>query len=680
MKPSARSILGFLLAGLLLALAACVPGPAPRPQPRPVSLEQEVVALLDLGARRLDQGRNQEAADAFRAALKLKPVRKYQARALLGLARVEKAQGRNQAALELVQRMLERAWDPDLAMEAEILAARLELDLGRGQRAASRLRRVLARPPGPMDQELRRRLRRMLAQALEAAGDYGQAAAVLVEQARRGDAALAAHLAPELARVAAKAPVRELKPLLPVAAWPRIRAALLLGLVRAHLRRGELEQAESTLEQLRASPAATVWQEQIKELDSQVSQARLINPRAVGVILPLSGPYAAYGRQVLAAVELGLGLFGQAGGNPPTLFIQDSRSNPQAAARAVSTLVERHRVIAIIGPMGAATSLAAARRAQELGVPLIALSQVQGVTLAGDYVFQNFFTPSEQVDVVLDEMMGARALRRVAVMAPANSYGRGFAKLIAAGVARRGGELVRTIYYDPHQTDFSADIKRLVHLPPGNYRPGHPDSPKPVIDFQCLFIPDGPDRAAMIAPQLAYFDVVGVDLLGTSLWHNPKFLEMGGRYLEGSVFPGAFAPQSPDQRVRRFVDDFRQALGVEPNVLSAHGYDAALVVRRILSSPSPPRTRAAFRDDLAGVDGVPGVCGLLRVGPDRRLRKKLKLFTIRDGRFRLLQDEGQVPPPQLGQGSEGAEEPAPPSPQSGSSPQPRLPPAATIPR
>ncbi len=679
MKPSAHPILGLFLAGLVLAVGACAPGPPPAPPPRPVSLEQEVSALLDMGSRRLEQGRYQEAADAFRAALKLKPRRRYQARALLGLARVEKAQGRKQAALELVQRMLDRAWDQTLAMEAEILAAGLEMDLGRGRRAAARLRRVLARPPGPMDQALRLRLRKMLARALEAVGEHGQAAAVLVEEARQGDATLAAQLAPELARVAAKAPARELKQLLPVAAWPRIRVALLLGLVRAYLGQGELEQAESALEQLRSSPAAALWQDQVKELDSQVSQARLINPRAVGVILPLSGAYAAYGRQVLAAVELGLGLFGQGSSRPPTLFIQDSHSNPRDAARAVSTLVERHRVIAIIGPMGAATSLAAARRAQELGVPLITLSQVQGVTLAGDYVFQNFFTPSEQVDVVLDEMMGARALRRVAIMAPDNAYGKGFAKLIRAGVLKRGGELVRTIYYDPHQTDFAADIKRLVHLPPGNYRPGHPDSPKPVIDFQCLFIPDGPNRAAMIAPQLAYFDVVGVDLLGTSLWHNPKFLEMGGRYLEGSVFPGAFDPRSRDERVRRFVDDFRQALGVEPNVLSAHGYDAALVVRRILSSPGPPRTRAAFRDDLAAVSGVPGVCGLLRVGPDRRLRKKLKLFTIRDGRFRLLADEQQTPPSLPGQGAGGVDEPAPQS-SDNAAPQPRLPPAATVPR
>lgn len=670
-----------LLAGLILAVGACAPiTPSPGPAPgKPVTVGQETGALLSLGAQRLSQGRREEAGDAFRAALRLAPDVKRRAQAMLGLARVQEARGDREAALQWTQRMLAQAWDSSLAMEAELLAARLEMDLGRGRQAAGRLQRVLARPPGPLDRAQRRRVQDLLVRALDASGQYGAAARALVRQAQEGDAAQARESAPALALAAGKAPSREIRPLLPMASWPQTRTALLIGLTRALLREGRLDQAESLLGQIRTSPAAESWRAVIRQLDAQVSQARLISTRAVGVILPLSGSYAAYGRQALAAVELGLGLFGRSAAQPPTLFIEDSRSDAASAAQAVSRLVEDHKVIAIIGPIGAATSLAAARQAQRLGVPLITITQVRGVTMAGDFVFQNFFTPAEQVAALLNEVMGNRGLKRAAILAPNNNYGKGFARRMASGLASRGGELVRTIYYDPQKTDFTAEIKSLVHLPLGNYRPGRPDSPKPNIDFQALFIPDGPNRAAMLAPQLAYFDVNGIVLMGVNLWHNSKLLEMGGRYLDGGIFPDAFDAASDDLRVSVFVNDFRQALGSDPNVLAAHAYDAAMVVRRILDGPDPPRTRSAFRQALAGLKSAPGVCGLLSMGPDRRMRKSLQLFMVRRGAFVPLNQAGEsLPMPRPAEaevsGASAPETPPPP-------PLPaRTAPAATIPR
>ena len=191
-----------------------------------------------------------------------------------------------------------------------------------------------------------------------------------------------------------------------------------------------------------------------------------------------------------------------------------------------------------------------------------------------------------------------------------------------------------------------------MHLPPGSYRPGRPDSPQPVINFQALYIPDGPERVGMLAPQLAYYDVTGVTLLGTSLWHDPRLVEVAGRYLSGCVFPDAFDPQSKEPEVLDFVSEFRKALGKDPNVLDAHGYDAAVLLRRLTDNPNPPRTRQAFRQALADLKNVRGVCGELSVGPDRVVHKKLKLFTVRQGAFQPF--TGQ--PAAAGQGFTGVVE------------------------
>jgi ABC-type branched-subunit amino acid transport system substrate-binding protein len=314
------------------------------------------------------------------------------------------------------------------------------------------------------------------------------------------------------------------------------------------------------------------------------------------------------------------------------LYIEDDRGEPAVAAEAVTRLAEGRKVVAIIGPLAASSAIAAARQAQALAVPMITLTQAEGVTKAGDYVFQNFFSPAEQVAALLDEVMEKRGQRRFAVLAPRTTYGQGFMKLFDAGVVARGGQVTQSMSYDPTQTDFAEYLKEMVRLPPGSYRGGV----KPQVDFQSLFVPDNPERAALIAPQLAYLDINQVTLLGTSLWHSPKLLEMAGRSLEGSLIPDAFDPASPLPQTARFVADYRQALGREPTAVEAHGYDAALLVRRVLESPQSPRTRQAFRDVLTVQRGVPGVCGELSVDPDRRVSKPLTLFTAQGGVFRTL--------------------------------------------
>jgi hypothetical protein len=155
----------------------------------------------------------------------------------------------------------------------------------------------------------------------------------------------------------------------------------------------------------------------------------------------------------------------------------------------------------------------------------------------------------------------------------------------------------------------------------------------------------------MIAPQLAYFDVLGVQLMGTSLWHDPRLISVGGRYVEGCLFPDAFNRQSPEPLVRRFSRDFRQALGSAPGTVEAHGFDAGLLLRKLMQQSDPPATRAEMRSRLAGLAGLRGVCGLLSVGPQRRVQKELVLFTVKDGRF--------VPLGQAGLGPPGPEEDAP---------------------
>jgi len=111
----------------------------------------------------------------------------------------------------------------------------------------------------------------------------------------------------------------------------------------------------------------------------------------------------------------------------------------------------------------------------------------------------------------------------------------------------------------------------------------YPEEPQPIIDFDAIFIPDSFQRVAMIAPQLAFHDVLGVQLLGTSAWQSPKLVEMAKDYIQGALFCSGFVGDSEEPGVRVFVEEYRENFDADPGMLAAYGYDTIRLLKKVLS-------------------------------------------------------------------------------------------------
>ncbi|MEW5914079.1 MAG: penicillin-binding protein activator [Thermodesulfobacteriota bacterium] len=662
LKKALRLLLpAALLLGLVLAVGACGPTPVPPPTPPEAGrtpearLQAEIEQLISVGQERLSRRRFLLAKDAFQAALLKGPGAEQEVRIRLGLAKSLAGAGLRDQAVEVLRQMPPSGGSPDVRVEAGLLRAELDYKLERSAQVESYLKMFLAQPPRPLRSQERLQALKTLQASQVRMAKWGQATETVLEIiATEGQ--VTPNLELQLGQVASRATVRELEQLLGRPRPPAVNGALLLALARAQMREGRLDEAAATLSQAQGLPVSPGLQYQIKALGEELNQARLVNPSAVGVILPLSGEYAAYGRQVLAAVELGLGLFSISQGNNPTLYIEDSKSQPAAAAAAVARLVDERKAMAIIGPMGAATSLAAARQAQAKEAPLITLSQVEGITKAGSFVFQNSLTPDQQIRALLQETVNLRGKRRLAVIAPDNAYGKGFMQLFLRLAPQYGAQVVLMESYPLETKDFASLVKRIAGLPPRHFRPGAPDAPKPHYNFDALFMPDGPERAAMLLPQLYFFDLGHLTVMGTSLWFSPELLRQASRFMGNVVIPVSFDPASPRPEVRAFVRDYQAAVGRTPGLLEAQAYDSALVLRRLLAVSQPPRTRSAMRQALLGLQGLAGVCGLIRMDAERHLTQGLTIYTVgKNGRFRPVQESDRrapaTPPPPASEGS-----------------------------
>ncbi len=411
-----------------------------------------------------------------------------------------------------------------------------------------------------------------------------------------------------------------------------------LQLAKQALRRGDRQGAAQQIEQLVASSISFPYRGEALQLYDQFS-GQSWQQRSVGVILPLTGRYATFGSLVRRGMELALEIHDKTREPVPFIF-KDSGNDPQLAVQAVSELAHRDRVMAIAGPLTGSAAEAAAWQAQQDRVPLLALSQREGLPESGPFVFRNSLTARLQVQALVTYAMEGQGLTRFGILHPASKLGQEMVDLFSWEVAARGGEVVDIQGYAEDATDFRRQIKLLQgkdpDAPEEEEKPADPlQEPlvaKPVVPFDALFIPDYGDRVGLIAPQLAFYGIEGVPLLGINGWNSPELLRIAGRYVEGAVFVDGFFAESPHSFVQDFVKLYLDRYGEKPSILEAQGFDAAGILLSLMDRPDV-QSRDALWLSLTQLRDYPGVTGSTGFTTQGEAQKVLFLIQVQDGKF-----------------------------------------------
>jgi ABC-type branched-subunit amino acid transport system substrate-binding protein len=377
-----------------------------------------------------------------------------------------------------------------------------------------------------------------------------------------------------------------------------------------------------------------------KKLDQIKRERTDVNPGVIGCLLPLSGPFAVYGEEVLNGIELGADLFTESGDNISfELDIRDTEGDPERTIAELEDLVYSGKVIALIGPLSSKTAFLAGRKAQELGVPIITLTQKEGIEETGEMVFRNFITPSQEVRKLLDISINRLGIQKFAILYPQSSYGSFFMNCFWDIMEEMGGIVTAVESYDSTATDFADPIKKMT----GMYYPrsdvldqdnskaegvgsdsmnmesetDEPEEPEPIVDFDAVFIPDNYNTVAMIAPSLVYHDVKDVLLIGTSLWQSQHLVDLAGEYVQGAVFTSGFFGGYDVGPVHDFVQDYKTSFDKNPGVLAAYGFDTIRVLKKVIAEKNVI-TRSDLQRELSEYRGFVGITGPISFDPQEK--------------------------------------------------------------
>jgi branched-chain amino acid transport system substrate-binding protein len=185
----------------------------------------------------------------------------------------------------------------------------------------------------------------------------------------------------------------------------------------------------------------------------------------IGVIQPLTGPFAASGNYVangakIAADEINVkgGVLGQ----KLELVIEDNKSNPTEAAAVAEKLIVRDKVPVIMGAWGSSFTLAVMPKLMEHKVPMLVETSSSGkITTSGNpYVFR--ISPPSSVEAeAFKDRAGKLGIKKVDFLVVNNDWGRGAAEDFGKAFKEKGIQVGLVETMDQAAQDMSAQLNKI---------------------------------------------------------------------------------------------------------------------------------------------------------------------------------------------------------------------------
>ncbi len=417
---------------------------------------------------------------------------------------------------------------------------------------------------------------------------------------------------------------------------PNILPAFALYAGLARLMSGNMEQIGRIADLLAASmPDAP----EIGQLRAWASGE--VRAATIGVLLPLSGKYARYGQQALRGIRIALA--GLEYDKYITLRVEDTASDPSTAIQAYRQLADES-VSIMIGPLLAATTEALLPYLKR-SIPVISLTGNMDLAHRSESLFIHTLSPLAQVGVMADYAWQHEARRMVVISDGGEKQTE--ADMFVTAFESLGGEVLQTLQLDVGVIDYRDSLRQLRYETDDDvvlaaldedlnvFLPDMDMEIRMPVSFDAIYLALNGRHVALLAGQLAYADISGLPLYGSSRWQDGHLLDDRGRYLSQARFSssgGADQNDSEDSAMRRFQFAHREAWGSDKTTdLMRLAYDT-MRIATVMTSRLGLENNAIF-EALQNPEGFPALTGHVHFDAFGVGQKQLDIFSIKKGKI-----------------------------------------------
>ena len=307
----------------------------------------------------------------------------------------------------------------------------------------------------------------------------------------------------------------------------------------------------------------------------------------IGLILPMTGPFASTGRQIDGAVKLWLAQNGTTvAGKKIEVILKDDAGTADTTRRLAQELVVNDKVQVLAGFGLTPLALATVPIATQAKIPeLVMAAATSSITEQSAYVIRAGFT-LPQITVPLADWAAKNGIKKVVTLV--TDYGPGIDAETAfkTRFTAAGGEVPAELRVPLRNPDFAPFLQRVVDAKP---------------DAVFVFVPSGVGSIFMKQFVERGLDKSGVRLIGTGDVTDDDILNGMGDVALGVITSFHYSAAHPSAANKAYVEGYKKLNGTRPNFMSVGGYDGMRMIYEALKKTNGDASGDAL---LAAMKGL----------------------------------------------------------------------------
>ncbi len=327
------------------------------------------------------------------------------------------------------------------------------------------------------------------------------------------------------------------------------------------------------------------------------------DPIKIGVNGPFTGGSSSMGVSMRDGVRLAADEINKGGGvlgRKIELVERDDEAKNERGVQIAQELINKEKVVAVVGYINTGVALASHRFFQEAKIPVMnnvatgSLITHQFDDQPENYVFRNSAHDSIQAPMIVEEAVTRRGFKKVAILADSTNYGQLGRADLEKALSLKGVKPVAVEKFNIKDVDMTAQLLKAKEA-----------GAEAILTYGI-----GPELA-QIANGMTKLGWK-VPMIGSWTLSMANYIDNAGPGGEGARMPQTFIQEPTTPKRQAFIINYLKTFNpknarIDSPVSAAQGYDSIYLLAAAIKqagSTEGPKIKAALEDLKAPVEGV----------------------------------------------------------------------------
>ena len=356
-------------------------------------------------------------------------------------------------------------------------------------------------------------------------------------------------------------------------------------------------------------------------------------PYKIGALFAVTGAASFLGepeKNTAIMLQEQINKAGGINGRPLEIIIEDTKSDETQAVLSAKKLLERDKVLVIIGPSTTGESMALVPIMNNAKTPLISCAAGAPITQPVKERYWIFKTP--QYDLSAAEAiymyMRKQGIAKTGIITISTGFGDAGRKALHEMAPKYGITIVADEKYGPKDSDMTTQLTKIKA-----------SGAQAVINWSV-----GPGQVVVTKNWHAL--KMGIPLYQSHGWGSKKNIELAGKAAEGVIAPlgrlvvwDRLTDKHPQKALlKKYTQDYEAKYKSDPGTFGGHAYDSIMMIAEALKKAGPDKNK--IRDYIeTKIQKWPGTGGIFNMSPGDHCgldKDAFEMVVVKNGDWEIL--------------------------------------------